>query len=65
MNLWVEYTDIIYASLTSEVFDPISCIETLYHHWIHVSMIYYVKNNAFLYSPSLKNINHPLFLWHM
>ncbi|RDX63917.1 hypothetical protein CR513_57592, partial [Mucuna pruriens] len=47
------------------VFGLISCIETLYHHWMHVSMIYYMKNNALLHSPSLKNISHPLFLWHI
>ncbi|RDX80684.1 hypothetical protein CR513_38751, partial [Mucuna pruriens] len=28
-------------------------------------MIYYMNNNVFLHSPSLKNRNYPLFLWHM
>ncbi|RDX80644.1 hypothetical protein CR513_38779, partial [Mucuna pruriens] len=42
---------------------PISCIETMYHHWMHVSMIYCMKNNAFLSSPSLKSVT-PQFLFY-
>ncbi|RDY09357.1 hypothetical protein CR513_06274, partial [Mucuna pruriens] len=40
---------LIHESLVS---GPTSCIETFYHHWMHVSMIYYMKNNPFLHSKS-------------
>ncbi|RDY04302.1 hypothetical protein CR513_12022, partial [Mucuna pruriens] len=47
------------------VSSPISSIKTLYHHWMHVSMICYVKKNTFLCNPLLKSKNHLLFQWHM
>ncbi|RDX65443.1 hypothetical protein CR513_55898, partial [Mucuna pruriens] len=91
MNLWTEYTNIIYASLTSEGLSSVQIVhETTIRDQFPMNLRYdfeSVRSNLMYKDPipsldaclndllrekqhlltqsSLKNKNHPFFLWHI